>query len=357
MGQIMTVTGPIAPEKLGITMSHLHLLIANLAFWQEPQELSRRVYANAPVSMSILGRLRRQGSANRDNLIKDSIDEAIEELNNFRMAGGNSIVECSVEGLGRDPVGLAKISRMTGINVITSAGYYIAASHQPYIKTRTVEQLCDQMVHDLTIGFGTTGIKAGNIKIAVSGIEPGVPFYGNLSEKAFSKDEEKILRAAARASAKTGAPLGVHPNMFGKHSEAYLNVIKEEGADVKKFVCFHMEMYLPDVEYIKSILKSGCWVSFDQFGEEFYSDGVYPGWHWPFDSERIDGLVALIKAGFINQLVISNECVFKCDMRKYGGYGMAHFLENIVPVLKYRGVTDEQLHTILVENPRKVLTF
>ena len=84
-------------------------------------------------------------------------------------------------------------------------------------------------------------------------------------------------------------------------------------------------------------------------------EGVAPGVGFPPDRLRVDGIVGLVKAGFANRIVLSNECAFKLGYRRYGGHGYGHILLNIVPELKYRGVGDAQLHAMLVENPARLL--
>lgn len=183
---------------------------------------------------------------------------------------------------------------------------------------------------------------------ALSASTPDIPFTG---------DEEKVLRAAARAQAETGAAMTVHPcHHFGRarHWHTYLDIIHEEGADLEKCYLSHMEFWSTDIDYQKSLLDRGVTVAYDQFGGEEY---VRPGWARPSDQSRVDGIVKLVKAGYTKQIVLSNEVLFKCALRKYGGYGYAHVLENIVPDLRYYGVTEEQINTMLVENPRRLFPF
>ena len=348
MAKVITVAGPISPEQLGLTMSHIHVL-ANwlIGGGVPPKEASKRLLSEAPLTMDILGVVRRNAGLVKANMILDNVDEAIAELMFYKMAGGDSLVECTLPGIGRDPVALGKISRATRVNIICSTGWYVAGSHPSYVKEKSVDELAATMVGEVTSGIGITGIKAGAIKVALSGT-PKKPFVG---------DEEKVLRAVAHAQAKTGAALNIHPNYSGQHWHTYLDILKAEGANLAKCCANHMEMYCPDIEYQKSVAERGVYIGYDQFGHEQYMDGVAPGWGFKPDSTRVEYLLELIRAGYANRIVLSNEAAFKCCYKKYGGYGYAHILESIVPELRFKGVTEEQLNTMLVENPKALLAF
>jgi len=350
MAQVVTVKGPLSSDKLGVTMSHMHLLceLAVAEQRESPDTASRRALYDKPITMDILGMIRRRVHLVKDNLLLGDVDEAISELMFYKRMGGNSVVEAGVIGLGRDPVGLRQISEATGVNVIASTGWYIAPSHPPFVKEGSIEELCDLMVHELTTGIGSTGIRAGVIKAALSGPTPETPFTGS---------EEKVLRAAARAQAITGAAMTMHPcHHYGraKHWHLYLDILQGEGANLEKCFLSHMDFWATDVDYQKTVLDRGVTVAYDCFGAEMY---VRPGWFRPPDQSRVSGLVKLIEAGYSKQVLLSAECCYKCTLRKYGGYGYAHVLENILPDLRFYGVTEEQINTMLVDNPRRLLPF
>lgn len=326
-------------------MCHTHVLYSLLGLYVPPREPSKYLLAESRLRMEILGAVRRDAMLFKDNILLGDIGEAVSELMFYKMAGGQSLVDCGLPGTGRDPVGLARISRATGINIVCSTGWYIAATHPPYVKASSIDQLCTRVIKELTEGIGTTGIKAGAIKVALSGT-PGEPF---------SQDEEKVLRAVARAQAKTGAPLNIHPNYSGRHWHAYLDILEEEGADLGKCCLNHMEMYCPEMEYQKSLLERGVYVSYDQFGHEQYMDSIAPGWGFKPDSVRVEGVLELLKAGYATKILLANEVAFKCCYKKYGGYGYSHILENIVPELRFKGVSEGEISAMLVENPRRWL--
>ncbi|MFC1861980.1 phosphotriesterase [Chloroflexota bacterium] len=356
MVQAITVTGPVSDDELGQTMCHVHLLI-NIRM-SEPEQYrkvetaSEAALRDKPANQWTfydLGTIRRNVRLVKDNWILGDVDEMIGELMLYKRMGGTSVVECTVSGIGRDPLGLMKIAGATGVNVICSTGFYVSPTHPEFVKTSTVDDLCAHMVRELTVGIDDTGIRAGVLKNALSCPmgHPDVPFTG---------DEEKVLRATARAQAETGSAVEIHPaGIFDKlrHHKAYLDVLEQEGANLEKVQLCHFGKD-PDIDYIKSLLDRGASISFDQLGSLSYQA---PGRGNPSDGERVQQVVALVEAGYTNQILLSNEVVHKSRLRKYGGYGYAHVLEYIVPDLKFYGVTDEQIKTMLVENPKRLYPF
>lgn len=348
MSQINTVKGPISPDDLGITTCHTHVLLDLRTLFVMPEEASRIALAEAPLTIENLGALRRDAVGVRDNLFFGDVDAAVRELTKFKMMGGSGVVEVSARGIGRDPIGLLKVSNATGLHIICCTGFYIGGSHPPVVAKSSQSELSAQMVDDLTRGIGTTGIRAGVIKIAM-GTTGGGPFA--------SENEEKAFRSAVRAQAETGAALEMHPARpyTFKHWDTYFDIIEQGGGRLNKCIACHMEFFAQDVEYQKSLLDRGVTVSYDQFGGEeyFYSRGDA----YPPDKLRVDGVVALVEAGYAKQVVLSNEVAFKCNYIQFGGHGYAHLLENILPEFRTKGVSEDQIRTMLVDNPRKLLPF
>lgn len=354
MASINTVRGPITADELGITMCHVHVLselkVAEQAkppSTMTPEELA---LLHHPVTTEMLGVIRRHvnDACALDNNLLGDVDMAIAELHAYKAKGGASMVETSVIGLNRNPLGLKQIAEATDLNIICGTGFYIGGSHPEMTRDATVEALSIFMVRELTAGIDDTGIRAGFIKAGLSGPNPETPFQGA---------EEKVLRAGGRAQGVTGATMTMHPcHHYGRarHLHTYLDILEEEGANLDKIYMSHMEFWHDDIDYQKSLLDRGITLSYDQFGCEEY---VRPGWSKAPDSARVTAVSKLAKMGYSSQIVLSNEVVSKFRLKKFGGLGYSHLLENIVPDLKYAGVTDAQLHTMLVENPKRLLPF
>jgi len=190
-GKVMTVLGPVEPDTLGVTLTHEHLLIDLRVWCEEPEDEAQKAFVHAPVEMATLGAIRREPFGNLDNCVLDDTALAIEELRRFKTAGGGSVVDCTNNGLGRTPLALAEIAQATGINIVMGSGYYIGRSHPYDMIDRSVEMIADEIESDLMQGVADTGVRSGLIG------EIGTSFK-------VRENEQKVLRAAARAQRRTG---------------------------------------------------------------------------------------------------------------------------------------------------------
>jgi phosphotriesterase-related protein len=351
--QVMTVCGPIAPDEMGVTLAHQHVILNLLNWFTEPQETSKHWIIDAPVTMEILGLLHMDPTISKDNLVVDDIEMCIKELQELRMWGGKSIVDTCPIGAGRDPIAQRKISIASGINIVCASGWYVANAHPPYIKEKTEEELCDIIIKELTEGcMGTDRIKAGIIKVGL-GTSPHSPFTND--------DEKKVLLAASKAQVRTGRAFTIHPNVFDVYNgsknvkdrchHVYLDLMEKEGVDFEKFYFSHIDWWAPDLDLQKSILDRGVGISYDGFNEEEYFISLGYGLNSSVREK-------LLEAGYEKQIMPSCECFMKIHYKKYGGYGNSYLLEYIIPILKnHYGVSEKTIETMLVENPQKYLAF
>ena len=157
----------------------------------------------------------------------DSIDDAIYEFDQFRRVGGSTIVDQTTRGMGRDPLGLVEISRATGVNIVMATGWYLADYHPADMDDLSEEQLVDLMVQDIEVGV------AGGVKAGIIG-EVGMdhPMHPN---------EEKVLRASAKASVATGVALSVHPGFHPASPFDIVRVVDEAGGDLSRTVIDHCD--------------------------------------------------------------------------------------------------------------------
>jgi phosphotriesterase-related protein len=309
-------------------MSHVHLTIDLLCWHMPPESGPMRGLSEGRITMANLGAVRRNAMRVRDNLVQDDLDLAIREATDYRVAGGRTVINCDLPGIGRDVVALRRISRATGINIVASTGWYVQASHPPEIAKKGIEELAEIMIKEITVGIGKTGVKAGNIgEIALSG----------RTREPFQPGEEKVLRAAARAQKATGVSLTVHPNFPGDHWDTYI------------------EAY-PHPEVSKRIIKLGVgFVSFDQLGhEELFGNPAAPGLGYSTDKEEVRCIVELLNAGYADKVLLSAEVAMKTCYKEFGGWGYSHVHDNIIPWLKSLGASGEDVDSIMVGNPRRL---
>ena len=130
-GKIQTVLGPIDPERLGVTLTHEYLLSDISVIQGPPDSASAKDFYHRPVSQEMMGRIRHYAAPNADNTRLGDIPTAIEEIKLYKQHGGNSLVDATIIGISRDPMGLFRISHATVVNIIMGASYYVAAAHPP----------------------------------------------------------------------------------------------------------------------------------------------------------------------------------------------------------------------------------
>ncbi len=357
MATITTVTGDLDASKLGATSVHEHVLhdltFYHHALFEYPLEPDQAALAEAKLTIDKLAVSKRNQFLIKDALRLDEEEVAVSELRDFKAEGGDCIVDVTVPGMGRDVEALRRIAEKAEINLVAATGWYVSISHPPYVKEKTADELAAIMVDELTEGIRGTDIRAGVIKCAVGGVtgDPRAP----LADYAMHPDEEKVLRAGVRAQRATNTAITLHPCIFRRDCHAYVDVLDEEGADLDKFWMSHMSATYPelDVDYCRSLMDRGVSISFDNFGYEKYSQ-ITGGTNIP-DKDRVNALVELCRAGYDGRIMLAQDNGQKDRLKTYGGDGYSHVLQNIVPQLRRRGVTEAQVRNMLIENPRRML--
>ena len=336
--KLKTVCGAIERNQLGVVTSHEHVLLDLTAFYQELPVKGIEDPATQKVEMWNLGILSRDCYALKDNLLLDNEAVAIEELNFFKEAGGDTVVDASLPGIGRDPQALARISKATGLNIVMGTGFYVGETHPEYLDRMTDEEIAQLMVDELETGID--GICAGYIgEIGISEI--------------FDDKERRVLRAAAIASLKTGAAINVHINPWTTNGIEAADILLAAGVSPEKICISHIDVENRE-EYIYALLKKGVFVEFDNFGKEYYirrevrNSGYGLFVH---DIDRVRLLKKMIDDGYLRQVLLSCDLCLKNLMHCYGGWGYDHVLSNIVPMMEDEGITDEQIAIMLKENP------
>jgi phosphotriesterase-related protein len=349
---ITTVLGPVPPSALGPTLMHEHLLVdleATFPPVSDP-ELSR--HRDEPVGPELIDLLHVWPfSLTLDNVRLDDEALAAEEIGAFAAAGGSAVVDCTLEGIGRDPLALRRLSQATGLHMVQGTGFYVELAHPPRVADLTVDELAAHFVGELTDGIGDTGIRAGIIgEIGTSGVDPASrQKCGDMTPA-----EEKVLRAAGAASVETGAAVTVHLDPRGTGAYHVIDVLTSEGVAPERMIMDHMDAN-PDLEYHLRVADLGVFVEYDHFGREYYAGHM--GRAYTKDARRLELVHELVERGFAGQLLLSQDVCAKIDLHRHGGNGYDHVLRRIVPRLSAGGVEDDTLHAMLVDNPRRALAF
>ena len=338
--KVNSVCGEVSRERLGTVTTHEHVLLDLTAFYQALPVPGIEDPATQKVEMWNLGILSRDCYALKDNLLLD--DEAVqaEELAYFRRAGGDTVVDASLPGIGRDAKALKRIAEKTDLNIIMGTGFYVGETHPKELADMTDRQVADLMVRELKEGVDGTDIRAGYIgEIGISEI--------------FDEKERKVLRAAALAQKDTGVAINVHINPWTTNGLEAADILLQAGVAPDRICISHIDVENRE-SYVYALLQKGVYVEFDNFGKEYYirrevrNSGYGLFVH---DTDRVAFLKKLIDDGYLSQILLSCDLCLKNLMHKYGGWGYDHVLTNIVPMMEEYGITQEQIKTLLVENP------
>ncbi len=401
-GKAQTVTGVVEPAALGFTLMHEHLFVNFLpeALWpakgsETSPALYRRMqqvgwsipvtaaeiefFNRRPLTLDMIDKMR-QGWRARVNLSIEEEGEVADEITSFRERGGRTVVDVTPQGLGRDVQRLRAFSRRHGIQVIAGTGWYRWPFHEPAVAATSVDDLAMQMAREVLIGIDGTEIRAGIVgEIPLDSRSIAVPPEGEARltneavsahvraaetrfdrikvdersrvplEGVYAAEEIKVLRAAARASRLTGAALSLHAR---EPWLGYLPLILAEGVPVSRVIVGHAHPHFIDRELLERSLQAGVVLEADYL-LQFYASSAPLG---PIE-QILDGIAWAIKNGHRDQVLLSLDLCYKVGQERYGGGGYATLHKYVFPRLRQRGVSDADLQHVMVENPKRLLSF
>ena len=342
-GLAHTVLGPVRPEELGPTTTHEHLLIDFTIMFEPPPGEGEGSRAYQTLRMENLGWVGYDPFRNRDNLEVLDEDVAVSEALLFKAQGGRTIVDATTIGIGRNPRALVRIARATGLNVIMGAGFYVDAAQPDRVAAGSEADLEEEMIAEIVHGVGDTGVKAGIIG------ELGCSWP-------LTPNERKVLVAAAAAQRRTGAAILIHPGRNARAPLEVLDLLAGAGADISRVIMGHLDRTIADPDTLLELAARGSYLEFDLFGWET-SNYPLSDIDMPSDAQRIDFVRGLIDAGYAGRIVLAQDICTKHRQTRFGGHGMSHILENIVPRMRAKGITEEDVHSMLVDNPARALAF
>jgi len=323
---VETVTGPIDADDLGRTLIHEHMITRDEAVaFQWPH-----VAPTAP----------NPDDPEPPDFITPALGCARAVLEN----GVNTICEPTAMFIGRDVAFSRRVAEATGLQLVACTGIYTYEYLPPFFLSREPDAIADLFVHDIEVGIQGTDVKAAFLKCAAD--EPGI-----------TPNVEKIHRAVARASVRTGAPIMAHSRPASGTGPEQVDLFEEEGVDLAKVQIAHTGDS-DDLDYIERLLDRGVWIGMDRFGLEMFL---------PME-RRIPTVAALLERGYADRMFLSQDYCATLDwfpveamqqMDAAGlarGWSMTLLFEEVIPALRERGMTDDQLETMLVSNPRRWLT-
>jgi phosphotriesterase-related protein len=307
--RIHTVHGPVEIDSLGLILPHEHLF-TDLRGPHVPD------YAQGNAAAVI-------------EVVKPYLAEAA-------AAGVTALVECSTVGVGRNLSMLQSLAQATPIRIVVPTGVYRDAYIPESLRKTSENELADLWTQELTEGIEGTPVQAGFIKLAMSDDGP-------------TELEVRNLRAAAKASQNTGAVIAVH-TIGGQIAKKEMEILEEAGLDLGRFIWVHAQTE-PDFSILEEAARRGAFIELDTVGAPFQSQ-----------PELLDTALALVEAGFIDRLLLSHDAGWfdpsRADGRPEQGYrGYTALTKDFIPELLKRGVSEEQVRQITVNNPANAFAF
>jgi predicted metal-dependent phosphotriesterase family hydrolase len=308
---VQTVLGRIDPSDLGVTLPHEH---TQCALWHIEHRWDYfQLARDEPVILA--------------------------ELERFRAAGGRSLVDLTLPGIGRDPAWLVGIARASGLNVVMGSGWYRTAYYPPeaLIDRRSVDDLADELVREAEEG------------VADSGVRPGIIGEIGTDKPWVSAAEERVHRAAARAARRTGRSITTH-SVLSPVGLAQLQVFDEEGLDPSRVVIGHSDSY-PVLDHYLEIIGRGASIEFDFLGMPFTAVERHG------EGRIVELLQELLSRGHADRILLSQDVCNDAQLSRYGGHGYTYLAERFLPRLRKAGVSDAEIDTMTIANPRRLLTI
>jgi phosphotriesterase-related protein len=320
MREVQTVRGGIATADLGVTLMHEHVFV-----------LSPEIMANYPEGWG-------------DEQARE--DAAVEKLNALKAIGVDSIVDPTVIGLGRYIPRIQRVAERTDLQIVVATGVYTYNDVPMYFHFTGPgtaldgpEPMVDLFVRDITEGIAGTGVKAAILKCATDepGITPGV---------------DRVLRAVARAHRATGVPITTHTHAHTRRGLEQQRVFAEEGVDLSRVIIGHSGDST-DLDYLEELVAAGSYLGMDRFGLENILS---------FD-ERVDTVARMCERGHADKMVLAHDASCFIDWLPEEALPLVlpnwhylHIHNDVLPALRERGVTEEQITTMLVGNPRAIFS-
>ncbi len=318
MTSVATVRGLIDTSQLGPTLMHEHIFVVNPEIMLTYPEVW----------------------GDEDQRVAD----AVSRLNELVAHGVSTIVDLTVIGQGRFIPRIQRVAEQTSINIIVATGVYTFNDVPFYFRGRGAspqhgrpDAMSEMFVRDITVGIGQTNVTAGILKCATDaeGVTRGV---------------ERVLRAVAQAHRATGVPISTHTHVATRRGLDQQRIFREEGVDLSRVIIGHSGDST-DLEYLEALIAAGSYLGMDRFGIEAISS---------FE-QRVDTVVRLCERGHASRLVLSHDYSSFIDWfpeedlaRRLPNWHYLHIHRDVIPALKRRGITDAQIQTMLVDNPKTI---
>jgi phosphotriesterase-related protein len=317
LATVQTARGPVDSSQLGTTLMHEHIFV-----------LDTEIQQNYPEEW---------GSEEK------RVGDAVTRLNELKSCGVGTIVDLTVLGMGRCIPRILRVAKQTELHVIVATGIYTYRDLPFYFHLRRPaggsgpEPITEMFLRDIREGIAETGVKAGILKCCTDepGLTPGV---------------ERVLRAVARAHRQTGVPISTHTHAGLRRGLDQQRIFREEGVDLTRVVIGHSGD-TTDLDYLEELIRNGSYIGMDRFGVD-----VILGFE-----ARVKTVATMCERGYADRMVLSHDAMCfwhwlpeRVIPSVLPRWNYLHIHNDVLPALRREGVSEEQLRTMLVENPRRI---
>jgi phosphotriesterase-related protein len=321
-GTVATVRGPRSTADLGRTLMHEHVFAVSAALANDRPEIAFPDGKQA------------------------ALDDAVARLQRVKDAGIDTIVDVTVFGHDRDVPSLMDINERVDLNIVVATGFYTEDApsktfeiRQALARQRGGNFFVDVFRADIVDGIGTTGVRAGIIK-CVTGAA------------GLTRASKGLLRASAIVARETGVPITTHSDPHTRGGLEQLELFASEGVDLTRVVIGHSGD-TTDADYLKAIMDTGATIASDRFGYDLPGTATTP--------ERVAVIADLCTQGYADRIVVSHDAMLHTDWldadytAAFPDWEPTFVPTTVVPALRDAGVSDAQLHQILVDTPARLL--
>ncbi|MFC5950423.1 phosphotriesterase [Pseudonocardia lutea] len=316
---VPTARGEVAVEALGKTLMHEHIFVTSPEIQQNwpdyPEQWDEEV----------------------------QIEEAVTRLAALKAAGFDTLVDLTVIGLGRYVPRVVRVAERSEVNIVVATGAYVLSELPVYFHYRGPgtpaggpDRLAEFFVRDITEGITGTGVRAALLKCVTD-------------EAGLTKDVDRVLRSVAAAHRQTGVPITTHTHSGLRRGLDQQKVFAEEGVDLSRVIIGHSGD-TDDYDYLEQLVDAGSYLGMDRFGLDTVS----------FD-KRVEIVATMCERGHARRMVLSHDTSCFSDMSDpvrrrelYPNWKWTHIAEDVLPALRARGVSEDDIDAMLVGNPQRI---
>lgn len=321
MSTTSTVRGEKPTSALGAVLMHEHIIAVSAALANDRPELA---YPDGKEA---------------------TLEKLVRELHQVKDSGIDTIVDLTVYGHDRDVPALVAINDRVDLNIVVATGFYTDDVPSKTFQLRQTmakyagkpNAYADIFIRDITLGIGTTGVKAGILKCVTDA-------------EGFTDTINDLLVGCAIASIETGVPISTHSHPQVRNGLQQLETFASQGVDLSRVIIGHSGD-TDDLDYLKKIMDTGATIGSDRF------DMVYPG--TPDQAGKIQVVVDLCAQGYADRIVLGHDKMMHTDWFGDNSPNSStvplSVSTEVLPRLRELGVSDTDIDQMMVHTPARLL--